>query len=71
MKEPVMEKGTITSFDRECGVGTISRASDADIRFYSENVIGKGRSDLAVGNTVIFEVDSVRNLLVALNVRKV
>lgn len=66
-----MEKGTVKSYDRSCGVGMISRASEADVRFYSENVIGKGRSDLTVGSTVVFEVERVSNMFLALNVRKI
>ncbi len=39
-----MEKGIIKSYDKSCGLGTISRASDVDVRFYAASIIERDRS---------------------------
>jgi cold shock CspA family protein len=65
-----VERGTVKSFDVSCGVGMISRAPDSDVRFYSEGVVGHNRSSLTRGDLVWFEVDNVKSLHVAINVRK-
>ena len=70
-KGAMMEKGTVRTYDVSCGLGTIARASETDIRFYAESVIWKGHAGLGVGDAVIFEVDNIQNLHIAINVRKI
>ena len=65
-----MEKGTVKSFDKHCGMGMISRLSDVDVKFYSDSVVGRSRVDLKQGDAVWFEVDNIKNLHIAINVRK-
>mgnify|MGYP001084856813 CR=1 FL=1 len=66
-----MQKGTVKSYDKNCGMGMISRASDVDVRFYAESIIGRDRAGLAQGDSVWFEVDNIKNLHIAINIRKV
>jgi len=66
-----MEKGTVKSYDKSCGMGMIGRISDADVRFYTESVIGKSQAGLAQGDSVWFEIDNIKNLHIAINVRKI
>ena len=65
-----MEKGIIKSFDRSCGTGMIGYADETDIRFYAESVVGRSRADLKQGDAVLFEIGDVKNLYIAINVRK-
>jgi len=65
-----MENGIIKFYDKSCGMGTISRASDVDVRFYAASIIGRDRSNLAQGDSVFFEVDNIKNLHIAINIRK-
>jgi cold shock CspA family protein len=69
-EEFIMEKGTVKSFDKSCGMGIICRDSEADIKFYAESVVGRSRAGLMTGDTVWFEVDNIKNLHIAINVRK-
>jgi cold shock CspA family protein len=66
-----MERGIVKSFDKSCGLGTITRPADSDIRFYAESIIGKDRAGLVTGDSVIFEASNVKNLHIAVNIRKV
>lgn len=65
-----MEKGTIKSFDKLCGLGTISHGSEGDVKFYAESVVGGSRAGLAQGDQVWFEMENIKNLHIAINVRK-
>lgn len=65
-----MEKGTVKSYDKISGTGMISRASNGDVNFYADGIIGKGRLGLSQGDAVWFEVDNVNNIHRAINVRK-
>lgn len=65
-----MENGIVKAYDKVCGVGMISRAADANIRFYAESIIGKSRAGLAAGDSVLFEIDNIKNLHIAINIRK-
>ena len=69
-EEFIMQKGIIKSFDKSCGMGMIGRISEADIRFYAESVVGRSRADLKRGDAVWYEVDNIKNLHIAINVRK-
>ena len=66
----VMEKGIVKSFDKSCGMGMISRTSDSDVRFYAESIVGRSRAGLVQGDLVWFEVDNIKNLHIAINIRK-
>ena len=66
-----MEKGIIKSYDKNCGMGMIGRTSDRDVRFYTDSVVGRSRADLAQGDSVWFEIDNIKNLHIAINIRKV
>jgi cold shock CspA family protein len=66
-----MENGTVKSYDMSCGVGMINREPEDDVRFYSESVVGKGRAGLTEGDSVWFEIGNVRNLDIAINVRRI
>ena len=46
-----MEKGTVKSYDKSCGMGMIGRASDVDVRFYRESIIGRDRAGLMQGDS--------------------
>lgn len=65
-----MEKGIIQSFDKSCGIGTIKRSNEKDIRFYAESIVGGSHAGLAPGDRIWFEVDNIKNLHIAINVRK-
>ena len=66
-----MEMGIIKTYDKSCGMGLISPASDIDVRFYAESIIGRDRANLVQGDSVWFEVDNIKNLHIAINMRKV
>ena len=66
-----MEKGTVKSYEKNCGMGTISRLTDADVSFYADSIIGKSRVDLKQGDSVWFEIGNIKNLHIAINIRKV
>lgn len=66
-----MQKGMVKSYDKSCGMGLISRSFDVDVRFYAESIIGRDRTNLAQGDAVWFEVDNIKTLHIAINVRKV
>ena len=66
-----MERGIIKTYDKSCGMGMIGRASNADVRFYRESIIGRDRAGLIQGDSVWFEVDNIKNLHIAINVRKI
>ena len=66
-----MERGIIKSYDKGCGTGMINRTSDGEVRFYTESIIGRDRIGLKTGDSVWFEVDNIKNLHVAINIRKV
>lgn len=65
-----MEKGTVLSYDKSGGTGMISRLTDADVRFYSDNILGKDRFTIKSGDAVWFEIDNVRSVHTAINIRK-
>ena len=66
-----MERGTVKSFDKNCGTGMISRLEEVDVRFYVESIIGRERAGLKQGDSVLFDVGNIKNLHIAVNVRKV
>ena len=66
-----MEKGIIKSYDKNCGMGVIGRSSDKDVQFYVDSVVGRGRAGLKQGDSVWFEIDNIKNLHIAINVRKI
>jgi len=65
-----MEKGIVQTFDKSCGMGMISRASEGNVKFYAESIVGGSRAGLMQGDQVWFEVDNIKNLHIAINVRK-
>ncbi|MCA9402242.1 MAG: cold shock domain-containing protein [Candidatus Omnitrophica bacterium] len=65
-----MEKGTVKSYDKNCGMGMISRSSEVDVKFYADSIVGRDRVSLTQGDLVWFEVDSIKNLHIAINIRK-
>jgi len=65
-----MEKGIVRSYDKNCGMGMISRSSDVDVKFLTDSVIGRDRVNLAQGDFVWFEVENINNFHVAINIRK-
>ena len=67
---PVMERGTVKSYDQSCGMGLISRLANADVKFYAGSILGRDRIDLKQGDPVWFEVDNIKNLHIAINIRK-
>ena len=66
-----MEKGTVKSYDKSWGMGMISRLAEGDVGFYTDNIVGRERAGLKQGDAVWFEVSNVKNLHIAINVRKV
>jgi len=70
-QDAIMEKGTVKSYDKSCGMGLISRSSDGDVRFYTESVTGRNYAGLAQGDSVWFEIDNIKNLHIAINIRKI
>lgn len=66
-----MQRGIVKSYDKNCGTGMISCGSEADVKFFTESVIGKSRAGLMQGDSVFFEVDNIKNLHIAINIRKV
>ena len=66
-----MEKGTVKSYDKNCGMGLISRLAEVDVRFYGDSIVGKERAGIKQGDSVWFDVGNIKNLYIALNVRKV
>ena len=65
-----MEKGVVKSFDKNSGMGFISRTADKDVKFYANSVIGRSLSSLQQGDAVWFEVDCIQTLHIAINIRK-
>ena len=65
-----MEKGTVLSYDKNCGMGTIARPANADVKFYANSIVGRDRAGIKQGDRVWFEVDNIKNLHVATNIRK-
>ena len=65
-----MQEGIVKSLDKSCGIGTIGCPCEDDIRFYMESVIGKERAGLQQGDRVSFDVGNIKNLRIAVNVRK-
>ena len=65
-----MEKGTVESYDKSSGMGMIGRLSEADVKFFADSVIGRDRLSLASGDSVWFEVDNIKSLHIAINIRK-
>ena len=65
-----MEKGMIKSYDKDCGLGTISRGADSDIKFFADSIIGKARAGLKHGDLVFFDIGDIKNLYIATNIRK-
>jgi cold shock CspA family protein len=68
--EGTMQRGTIKSFDKSSGAGIIGRDLENDVRFFSENIVGRGRGLLEVGDRVMFEVENINSRHIAINVRK-
>ena len=66
-----MERGTVRTYDKSCGVGTIARKDDNDIRFYAESIITRDRALLTMGDTVLFESSNLKNMHIAINIRKI
>ena len=65
-----MEKGTVRSIDRSGGTGMIGRMSDVDVKFFADSILGKDRFRLKQGDIVWFEVDNVKTVHTAINIRK-
>ncbi len=65
-----MERGLVKSYNKGSGAGVISRSSNTDVNFSSDNVLGKHRFSLEQGDSVWFEVDTRKDLHVAINIRK-
>lgn len=65
-----MEKGTVKSYDKSCGMGFITRLASEDVQFYTDSIIGNDRANLKSGDLVWFEVDNVKNLHIAINIRR-
>ena len=65
-----MERGTIRSFDRSSGDGTISRSGNSDVRFNASRIIGKDKGGFKPGDSVWFEVENIQSNHVAINIRK-
>ena len=65
-----MEKGTVKMYDKNCGMGVISRAFAADVQFYSQSIVGRGRAHITQGDSVWFEINDIKNLHIAINVLK-
>ena len=70
-QDAIMEKGIVKSYDKICATGMISRMSEVDVRFYTESVIGRNRAEIVPGDSVWFDIDNVKNLHIAINIRKV
>ena len=70
LMELIMEKGTVRAYDRNSGTGSISRLASADVRFYTDSIIGSDRIGLKPGDMVWFEVDNIKNFHTAINIRK-
>ncbi len=65
-----MEKGTVKTFSKICGLGMISRLTDEDLQFYADSIVGGSRADVKQGDSVWFEVGNIKNLHIAINIRK-
>ena len=65
-----MERGTVKTYDKNCGMGLISRLANTDVRFYADSIIGRDTTGLKQGDSVWFEVDNIKNLHIAINIRK-
>jgi len=65
-----MEKGIVESYDKSCGTGLISWTGNQNVRFFADSIIGKERADIKQGDSVLFEVDDIKNLHIATNIRK-
>ena len=65
-----MQKGSIKSYDKEGGSGMIDRLGDSEVKFFSTNVIGRDRMSLKTGDNVWYEIDNVKNVQIAINIRK-
>jgi len=65
-----MEKGTVRSYDRESGSGTIGCGENADVRFSADRILGKDRNGLKQGDLVWFEIENIQNNHSAINIRK-
>jgi cold shock CspA family protein len=66
----IIQKGIIKSFDKSCGMGMISRPPEADVRFYAESIVGRSRAGLMKGDAVWFDIGNIKNLHIAINIRK-
>jgi cold shock CspA family protein len=69
-KEFIVQKGTIKSFDKSCGMGVIVCRFEDDIMFYEESVVGRSRAGLQKGDEVCFDINNIKNLHIAVNVTK-
>ena len=65
-----MERGTVKSYDKCCGMGTIRRLASEDVKFYADSIVGRDKVGLKEGDSVWFEMDNIKNLHIAINIRK-
>ena len=65
-----MERGTVKSYDKSSGRGSIGRLGNTDVNFSSDRVLGRDRLHIKEGDSVLFEVDNINHLHVAINIRK-
>ena len=64
-----MERGIVKSYSRESGTGTIGRSDSTDLGFSASRIIGN-RNDIHQGDQVWFEVQTMHNNHIAINIRK-
>lgn len=65
-----MERGNVRSYDKNGGMGTISRPASEDVKFFADGVLGRDRNILKEGDQVWFEVENRGNIHTAINIRK-
>ncbi len=64
-----MEKGVIKVYDKGMGSGLIARRGELDVKFFADKILGRDRTNLKEGDTVMFEIENIENELRAINIR--